>query len=807
MFSSWLRNGKRSSPSARRHVQTISRRRARLCPQLESLEDRSLLSATAVVQTNLVSDNTQFTPAQVQDPNLVNPWGLAASATGAWWVANQGTGTSTLYNTSNPIATVNSLVVDIPANPDEGLFAIPKSPTGTVYNNGGANTFDLTPNTPSTSSHFLFDTVDGTISGWSSGNNATVMVHNQSAVYTGLAIATDAAGAPLLYAANFAGGIDVYNSNFQLVTNLAGNFTDSDLPADYTPFNIQDIGNQLYVEYAPVDKVLAGKAVSGDGAVDVFNADGQLQQRLILPGNTHLNDPWAVAMAPGNFGSFSNDLLVGDFGNGHIEAFNPTSGQFVGELENANGQPISFTAPVDYAAAGPSVAVAAADLAHNGIQDLVVANEPNTVSVLPGNGDGTFGPPAAFATGPNPGSVAVGDLTGSGKVDIVTGNSASVSVLLGNGDGTLAAPTTYVAAYGAGSVAVGDVNGDGKLDLVTAGGYDNAAGVSVLLGNGTFQAAKYTLLPILPQGGNITRDSLVMGDLNGDGKLDLAVAAQYEYGRGSPYDRTYYWGSNVSVLLGNGDGTFTASQTIPLYNSSADSITAADFNGDGYLDLALADGLNVSVLMNGANWPAAPQASALTISGFPSATTAGAPGTFTVTALNPDGTVDAGYTGTVRFTSSDAKAVLPANYTFTSADVGKHTFSATLKTAGTQSITATDTVNASLHGADSGITVKPATASKFVLSAPASVQPGVPFSLTVTVEDAYGNVVTGYTGTIRFTSSDSQAHLPANYTFTAGNNGVHTFTGLVLKKVGNQTIAVTDTHSSSITGKTVVDVL
>src|SRR5215469_6284715 len=110
LFSSWLRNGKCSTHSARRSPQTSVRRRIGSCPRLETLENRVVPSATAIVQTNLVSDNTQFTPAQVQDPNLVNPWGLAASPKGDWWVANQGTGTSTLYNTSTSIASVNPLV-------------------------------------------------------------------------------------------------------------------------------------------------------------------------------------------------------------------------------------------------------------------------------------------------------------------------------------------------------------------------------------------------------------------------------------------------------------------------------------------------------------------------------------------------------------------------------------------------------------------------------------------------------------------------------------------------------------------------
>ena len=341
LFSSWLRNGKRSAPAARRRTQTFPRQRASFRPRLEALEDRLVPSST-ILQTNLVSDVPGL--AQVQDTNLVNPWGLAASPTGAWWVANEGTGTSTLYNTSTSPPTVESLVVNIPANTSNPLFPIPNSPTGIVYNTGGPGTFDLTPNDPSTSSHFLFDTLDGTISGWSSGTEATVMVQNDSAVYTGLAIATDAHGDPLLYAANFAQGtIEVYDQNFQSVTTLPSNaFTDSQLPAGYSPFNIQAINNKLYVEYAPVTPVLDGLTSPATGAVDVYNANGKLLQRLIPQGQQQLDEPWAVAMAPANFGSFSGDLLVGNFGNGQINAFNPKNGQFVGVLQDASGQPIAI---------------------------------------------------------------------------------------------------------------------------------------------------------------------------------------------------------------------------------------------------------------------------------------------------------------------------------------------------------------------------------------------------------------------------------------------------------------------------------
>ena len=136
-----------------------------------------------------------------------------------------------------------------------------------------------------------------------------------------------------------------------------------------------------------------------------------------------------------------------------------------------------------------------------------------------------------------------------------------------------------------------------------------------------------------------------------------------------------------------------------------------------------------------------------------------------------------------------------------------HTFTATLKTAGTQSIAVADTTTASLSGTDGGITVKPGAASRFLIRAPSSVSAGVPFSLTITVQDAYGNVVTGYTGTIHFKSTDGRASLPANYTFTAVDKGVHTFSGLVLRKRGTQKITLTDTLNSSLTGSVIENVV
>ena len=179
----------------------------------------------------------------------------------------------------------------------------------------------------------------------------------------------------------------------------------------------------------------------------------------------------------------------------------------------------------------------------------------------------------------------------------------------------------------------------------------------------------------------------------------------------------------------------------------------------------------------------------------PTAETAGTSFSLTVTAQNSSGATDTGYLGTIHFTSSDVQAGLPANFTFTAADDGTYTFTVTLKTAGSQSITATDTTTSAITGTLSGISVSPAPASQFVLSGlPSTTTAGVSQTVTVTAEDPYGNVATGYGGTVQFTSSDTQASLPANYTFTAADQGVHVFT-LTFETAGTQSVTVTDTAS------------
>ena len=198
-------------------------------------------------------------------------------------------------------------------------------------------------------------------------------------------------------------------------------------------------------------------------------------------------------------------------------------------------------------------------------------------------------------------------------------------------------------------------------------------------------------------------------------------------------------------------------------------------------------------------------AASLAVTNFPSPITAGTQGSVTVTAKDASGNTATDYRGTVHFTSSDTQAGLPANYAFTAADAGVHNFNVTLKTAGTQSITATDTATGSITGSQSGITVTAAAADHLIVAAPAGATAGTPFDLVVTAKDPFNNTASGYTGTVSFTSTDGGATLPDPYTFTASDNGVHTFSGgATLILAGSQTITATDTTTSSTTGASTV---
>ena len=288
------------------------------------------VAASAFATTALVTD--QASGAAHTDTHLVNAWGLAFNPTAFVWVANNGTSTSTLYDGNGVPQT---LIVAIPAGTSGDA-----APTGIVYN--GTQDFKVTQNGVTGASPFIFVGEAGTVSGWSPSVNRTNAViavdTNGTAVYKGLAIGAFA-GANYLYAADFRNNrIDVYDARFQKAT-LPGGFVDPNLPAGYGPFGIQAIGDRVYVAYAQRETSGNDEVKgAGLGVVDVYDMGGTFLHRLAAGGA--LNAPWGLAMAPANFGDFSNAILVGNFGDGKINAYNPSTGAFIGTLSKSDHTPI-----------------------------------------------------------------------------------------------------------------------------------------------------------------------------------------------------------------------------------------------------------------------------------------------------------------------------------------------------------------------------------------------------------------------------------------------------------------------------------
>lgn len=284
---------------------------------------------------NLVSDGA--IPADHFDPNLVNAWGIAFNPFGPVWVADNGTGVSTLYDgTGNRIP----LVVQIPSPTSSSGGAV----TGIVYN--GSSGFVVTENAVSGASRFLFDTEDGLIAGWAPNVDSThaVKVIDESgsgAVYKGIAITATGRGANL-YATDFHNArIDVFDASFHPVAMPGSAFQDSHIPHGFAPFGIAAIGGDLYVTYAKQDAARHDDVKgAGLGYVDIYDPSGKLLRRFAARGV--LNAPWGIALAPAGFGASSNLLLIGNFGDGRINAFDAASGASMGSLHSSSSQAIQI---------------------------------------------------------------------------------------------------------------------------------------------------------------------------------------------------------------------------------------------------------------------------------------------------------------------------------------------------------------------------------------------------------------------------------------------------------------------------------
>lgn len=344
-------------------------------------------SPSVYIATDLVSD--QQGVGRVLDPSLVNGWGIALNpGGGAFWVSSEGGGVADLYLgdvNSSPLQKA-SLTVTIPGG----------HPTGQVFN--PTTDFVVSFGAASAPATFIFASTTGAVTGWNGQVSLTIAqpgFSNPDAIYTGIALGNNGSG-NFLYLADFRNRkIEVLDATFH-ETTLAGTFTDPDLPADYAPFNVAGINGKLYVAYAKQDASSAEEITGAHlGFINVFDLNGSFLQRLVSAGN--LNAPWAMVVAPAGFGDFSDDLLVGNFGDGRINAYDPASGAFLGTLADADN-PIEIDglwgltfgngstagdATTLYYAAGPS------DETH-GLFGKITANPPGTEAVHATLANGTL---------------------------------------------------------------------------------------------------------------------------------------------------------------------------------------------------------------------------------------------------------------------------------------------------------------------------------------------------------------------------------------------------------------------------------
>ena len=439
--------------------------------------------ATVYKQTNIISDGA--VPALVTDPNFVDPWGISIGQ--AFWINTNVTGFDYVTDASGNI----QFKATIPPASGTGTG----SPTGTVLVSGAAaGSFMLSNGHPAL---FLFSSLDGTISGWnlnSAGNVAEIKVNNagSKASYTDLALVTNPTGTFIL-AANFGAGhsVEVYDTSFKAAA-LAGAFADPNLPAGYAPYAIHTIGTTVYVTYMLRDSTTFQETLGpGTGIVDAYDVNGQLLNRAITGGN--LNAPWGMALAPAGFGKFGGDLLVGNFGDGVINVYDPTSYAFLGQLTDATGNVITNSGlwEIVFGQANPAV------------------GDPNTLYFSAGlnqEKDGLFGSISAVASSA-PGSFALSSSTGA--LTVTRGQSATATLKLvpSNGfNGTVGLacsglPAGTTCSFSQSSINLaGGATAQATLTISSSTTYTPPRGYSAKTGapprQGTFGIAAATMTPL-----------------------------------------------------------------------------------------------------------------------------------------------------------------------------------------------------------------------------------------------------------------------------------------------------------------------
>jgi hypothetical protein len=476
-------------------------------------------------------------------------------------------------------------------------------------------------------------------------------------------------------------------------------------------------------------------------------------------------------------GAFGRNFRIGDFNHDGKLDIAENSGATINILDgNGDG---SFKLPTTYYVGANANNIGIGDFNNDGCDDVVTASFEygGTSQLFLNDGTGALLPPRNLAIGSLGAEVQVADLNGDGNLDLIESDNSMAAVLYGHGDGTFQSLSQLSlnnsSAYAANAdVQIADVNKDGHADIVEVLGSNLY--VTAGNGNGTFQAPVSYPIGTLPT-------SLQIADLNGDGNNDVIA-------------------NNGQVMFGRGNGSFYAPSTTGVIGGR---IAVGDFNGDGGMDLAAtgvppatgtAQGLSVSLNANN-DVQLLAGATQLTVNAATDVT-AGAPFAVTVTALDANGNVDTAFQGTVGV--SGAPGTVPVSYTFIAADNGVHTLAnaATLFKAGSNSYSVTSPF---LPDSAGTINVIGAAVSKVIVIGQATSAAGDAASVTVSAVDAYGNS-TSYLGTIHFTSTDIQAGLPANYTFTPDDAGTHTFSGVVYKTAGSQSVSASDIATNTIAG-------
>jgi hypothetical protein len=577
-----------------------------------------------------------------------------------------------------------------------------------------------------------------------------------------------------------------------------------------------------------------------DGMLDIAAADYMGGDFAVLQGNGNGTFQAATDVTVGSYALYASapyDIAEGDLNHDGVPDLVVTDWRASTVnvlLGNGDG---TFQPPVSYAVGTSPYGVVLADLTGDGALDILTANRDadasHDISILMGNGDGTFQPATYVADGTGTNSVAVADLNGDGKLDLAATNlnDRTLSIMFGNGNGKFQTPINYSTDIDPTQVVVADLNRDGKPDLVVNNYHGSDVGIYLNQGGGSFSVANFYNSA---SGGVGNQGGPVFADLTGNGILDmLNPSANWFYVALGKGDGTFQNASsvishdnpaalvvgdmtgdntpdvavanggsmNLRVFRGKGDGTFVQDAVYAGAGRSPNDLVAADLTGDGELDLAIVDSGAPTVTIMRNQSPSAVYFN-LTALATPRA---GVSCPFTVTAINSAGQTVTSYSGTVHFTSNDPAAVLPADVRLTN---GVGTVSVTFGTSGNEYLRGRDTANSKITGTSHTFAVAGPVASPvdhFSVSAAATSTAGSSLNVTVTALDKSNQPVSAYTGTVHFTSSDKQAVLPVDYTFTSGDVGSHVFT-VTLKTAGNQSVAVADAANNSKNGSASVTV-